>query len=84
MELHMSSRIMVHCKDVPVIISVSPAALHAAFLALVAVLIRIKKFVSLICPMRPDEVDEARAKAVCDSGRLSKVRMCWTSTWTMG
>ncbi len=34
--------------------------------------------------MRPDEVDEACAKAVCDSGRLSKALMCWTSTWMMG
>ncbi len=44
----MSTRIMVHCKHVPAIVSVSPAALYAAFLALVAMLITIKKFVRLI------------------------------------
>jgi len=80
----MSTRIMVHCKHVPAIVGVSPAALYAAFLALVAMLIRMKRLARLICRMRPDEVDEARAKAVCDSGRLSKALMCWTSTWMMG
>jgi len=47
-------------------------------------LIRIENLVRLLCPMRPDNVDEAHAKAVCDSGRLSKALMCWTSTWMMG
>ena len=79
----MSTRFIVYCKHVPAIVTVSPAALYATFLALVAMRTRIKKFVRLICPIRPDEVDEVCAKAVCDSGRLSKALMCWTSTWMM-